>query len=581
MNLEKRLERRYWLVGILCSLFFHGAVVFLPLHFARGRNVPPPSLRISLVGQASGDVVRGANAEVHPPTHGEVTTSQVPGIPPVQPPEAPASGAEGQSIPEAQPAGEDKEESPLGVAQTEEEYVLPRGTAVSAAAATVEEPISLLSDFSEEDERARDVGQGRRGPESLPPEAPQEQASDTEPTMPYRVVPQAEAAKEKERIPPGAAAVATLVPEPSVETAAAKTAAMADADTPAAGTPADQPSPGVLAGRDPEVDTPAMDRVPAPVSTRAPRQYFAPSKELFAKVHAAPGTSAAHVGGAGATVPAKSAADTAPVTGHAASGHVEEGWTSPPSQAAELKAEKIRSYQKMRYSNTAAAQSILQPQAEDNTAKQAAQEGAALEGVSPQHHAEDAAPQHGGEDVIAHHGEGASVVPDQNRPSDGAGRLAEESTPSQPEENLSFSKPGALTPQPSVADQHPPLTPPDRGKEAASAAPSGARDAGASIEPRALQFDTLETLSRRVLAALSAHKEYPPAALRRKTEGVVKLLLVVAPNGSLVRAQIQSPSGSSILDEAALRLVQSIFPLDVRLASALSLVIPVEYRIPK
>jgi len=227
----------------------------------------------------------------------------------------------------------------------------------------------------------------------------------------------------------------------------------------------------------------------------------------------------------------------------------------------------------MRYSNTAAAQSISQPWAEDNTAKQAAQEGEAVKAAGTKPRAEDVAAQHGGEDVIARHAEEASVVPEK-QPSEGLGRVEEGASPSQPA--------GAFTPQPSVADQALPLAPPpDGGKEAAPPASSGARDAQALAAAQAPQFDTPETLSRQIIAALSAQKEYPLAALRRKTEGVVKLLLVVAPNGSLVKASIQSPSGSSILDEAAMRLVQGIFPLKVRLASAVSLVVPVEYRIPK
>jgi TonB family protein len=94
-------------------------------------------------------------------------------------------------------------------------------------------------------------------------------------------------------------------------------------------------------------------------------------------------------------------------------------------------------------------------------------------------------------------------------------------------------------------------------------------------------FDTTETLSQRIANELSTNKEYPPAALKRKTEGIVKLSLDVAPNGSLIRVKIQTPSGSAILDEAALKLVQSIFPLDVKLASSVSLIVPVEYRILK
>jgi len=575
VSLEKRLERRYWLVGIVCSLVFHGAVIFLPLHLAPGRNVLPQSLRIRVVGQASSDVARGAKAEVHRPAQVEGTTSQVPVIPPVQPSEAPASASEGQSVSEAQLVGEGKEESPAGWAQAEG-YVLPRETAASAAAPTSQGQISLLPNFSAAVEdghggalqdivNALDVslGQGRRGPEGMPPGAPRGHAFDPEPTMPpYPVAPRADAAKEEERAPSGAAATGTSVPEPSAQIAAAKTAAPADA------------------ARRPEVDAPAMERASAPVPTKAPRQYFAPSKELFAKVHAAPGTSAAHAGEAGATVPAKSDAVAAPDAGHAASAQAEEGWTSPSSQAAELKAEKLRSYKEMRYSNAAAAQGISQPRAEDNAAKQAAQGGDAVKAAGPEPRAEDAAVQHRGEDGIARHAEDASVVPDQKQPSDGLGRVAEVASPSQ-SESPSFPKPGALTPQPSVADQTPPLAPPDREGKAAPAAPSGARDAQTLAVAQAPQFDTPETLSQQIIAALSARKEYPAAALRRKTEGVVKLSLVVAPDGSLIKASIQSPSGSSVLDEAAMRLVQGIFPLKVRLASAVSLVVPVEYRIPK
>ena len=52
MNRKKTLERRYWIVGILGSLVFHGAILLLPLYstFTYVENAASPSLRIGLIG---------------------------------------------------------------------------------------------------------------------------------------------------------------------------------------------------------------------------------------------------------------------------------------------------------------------------------------------------------------------------------------------------------------------------------------------------------------------------------------------------------------------------------------------------
>jgi len=94
-------------------------------------------------------------------------------------------------------------------------------------------------------------------------------------------------------------------------------------------------------------------------------------------------------------------------------------------------------------------------------------------------------------------------------------------------------------------------------------------------------YDSVETLASRILAELTARKHYPAAALRRKTEGVVMLILSVEKDGNLVSATFQARSGSAILDEAALSLARGIFPVEIHLAAPVSLVIPIEYRIPK
>ena len=102
-----------------------------------------------------------------------------------------------------------------------------------------------------------------------------------------------------------------------------------------------------------------------------------------------------------------------------------------------------------------------------------------------------------------------------------------------------------------------------------------------STAPVPASFDTVESLAATITDRLIAHKQYPAAALKRKSEGTVRIALQVAPDGTLASLAIQSRSGSAILDEAALQLVRSIFPLHIRLEAAVSLLIPVEYRIPK
>ncbi len=108
-----------------------------------------------------------------------------------------------------------------------------------------------------------------------------------------------------------------------------------------------------------------------------------------------------------------------------------------------------------------------------------------------------------------------------------------------------------------------------------------ARSKSASTESAPASYDTVESLAAAIAGKLAAQKQYPAAALKRKSEGTVRIALQVAPDGTLASSTIQSRSGSAILDEAALQLVRSIFPLHIRLETAVSLLIPVEYRIPR
>ena len=60
---------------------------------------------------------------------------------------------------------------------------------------------------------------------------------------------------------------------------------------------------------------------------------------------------------------------------------------------------------------------------------------------------------------------------------------------------------------------------------------------------------------------ISRNLVYPRRARQRGTEGTVVVSLNVAADGSLIGREIQSGSGSSTLDRAALALIDAIFPV--------------------
>lgn len=128
-------------------------------------------------------------------------------------------------------------------------------------------------------------------------------------------------------------------------------------------------------------------------------------------------------------------------------------------------------------------------------------------------------------------------------------------------------EPSRSTVSPSISDiASPPLLPAEALKKA---------------QPEPIQYDTIESLASKIAQEMAARKQYPASALKRKSEGTVRIALQIAPDGTLASSAIQSRSGSAVLDEAALQLVRSIFPMHIRLEAAVSLLIPVEYRIPR
>jgi TonB family protein len=162
-----------------------------------------------------------------------------------------------------------------------------------------------------------------------------------------------------------------------------------------------------------------------------------------------------------------------------------------------------------------------------------------------------------------------SNPPLQNAPFNAEKSLVMVSTPTQTSAPAVVSQQVGVQSMTAVKDlsrHDAPAAIPDSIVHAASAAPC---------------FDTLETLKVRILEALSAQKEYPTIALKRRIEGSVVIALAVRQDGSLDYAKIHTRSGSSILDKAALKLACSIFPLKVELTTAVSVLVPIEYRIPK
>lgn len=70
-------------------------------------------------------------------------------------------------------------------------------------------------------------------------------------------------------------------------------------------------------------------------------------------------------------------------------------------------------------------------------------------------------------------------------------------------------------------------------------------------------------LLRRLEALIRGNLAYPPLARKRNIQGEVRLSLLIGADGTLLRRAMVGGSGSSILDEAAIALIDRLFPLDV------------------
>ena len=86
-------------------------------------------------------------------------------------------------------------------------------------------------------------------------------------------------------------------------------------------------------------------------------------------------------------------------------------------------------------------------------------------------------------------------------------------------------------------------------------------------------------LLRRLEVLIRGNLAYPPLARKRNIQGEVRLSLLIGADGTLHKRSMVSGSGSSILDEAAIALIDRLFPLDVGhgLPSSTTIVVRIVY----
>jgi protein TonB len=92
------------------------------------------------------------------------------------------------------------------------------------------------------------------------------------------------------------------------------------------------------------------------------------------------------------------------------------------------------------------------------------------------------------------------------------------------------------------------------------------------------EFD-MGAYENRLVSLVEKNKSYPYMARRKGHEGLVEISLRIAPGGQMAEAAVKSSSGSQILDREALRLVQSILPLENDSKKEIVLTIPIRYRL--
>lgn len=96
-------------------------------------------------------------------------------------------------------------------------------------------------------------------------------------------------------------------------------------------------------------------------------------------------------------------------------------------------------------------------------------------------------------------------------------------------------------------------------------------------QPAAHAKPGVATASLAAQRKLAQHVYYPPEAIARGLEGEVRLLLMLAPDGTVVDVQIAGTSGHAILDQAAMRAAYAMGALPG--AGGREMILPVVFRL--
>ncbi|AEJ20698.1 energy transducer TonB family protein [Gracilinema caldarium] len=73
--------------------------------------------------------------------------------------------------------------------------------------------------------------------------------------------------------------------------------------------------------------------------------------------------------------------------------------------------------------------------------------------------------------------------------------------------------------------------------------------------------NTEESIKAWLYRQISQHLVYPPIARKRSIEGTSRISFTIDPTGHLIAMRIDTSAGNVILDNAALALIKSIFPI--------------------
>lgn len=98
------------------------------------------------------------------------------------------------------------------------------------------------------------------------------------------------------------------------------------------------------------------------------------------------------------------------------------------------------------------------------------------------------------------------------------------------------------------------------------------------------RFDriAIENWRRDLVMYLNKHKRYPAKAREERRHGVVNVAFAMDRTGRVLHATVAKSSGSDVLDQAALDILEKASPLPVppvaRVGDTLELVVPVNYR---